>query len=100
MALTVALVLLADLLLYQTSGGRPRECNALPGERGANVWERAKIPELQHYCDLLASGAAKLSPGSQMAKEVVKLAEQAEQLVPGRAAPELLLGRALAQLAQ
>jgi tetratricopeptide (TPR) repeat protein len=98
-----ALLLLADVMGHHANasgGARPPECNALPGERGANVWERAKIPELQHYCDLLASGSAKLAPGSPMAREVVKLAAEAEQLVPGRAAAKLLEGRALAQLGE
>jgi tetratricopeptide (TPR) repeat protein len=96
----VALLLLADLLTHRGGVGRPIECNSLPGERGANVWERAKIPELSRYCDVLASGAAKLSPGSRMAPEALTLADQAERLVPGRAATALLRGRALAQLAR
>jgi len=98
MLAAVALLLLADVTAHHGAGGRPAECNALPGERGANVWERAKIPDLQHYCDLLASGAAKLSPGSRSANDVVALAERAEHLVPGRAATCILRGRALAQL--
>jgi tetratricopeptide (TPR) repeat protein len=79
---------------------RPVECNVLPGERGANVWERAKIPELRRYCDLVASASAKLTPGSRMLTDVVRLVDEADALVPGRAAPPLLKGRALAELEQ
>jgi tetratricopeptide (TPR) repeat protein len=77
---------------------RPVECNLLPGERGANVWERAKIPELRRYCDLVASASAKLVPGSRMVPEVVHLSDEADALVPGRAAPMILKGRALSRL--
>ena len=96
----VALALLADLVAGPRGGPRVRiaECNVLPGERGANVWERAKIPELRRYCDVLASAAAKLSPGSHLVPDVVRLANEADALVPGRAAPMLLKGRALSQL--
>jgi tetratricopeptide (TPR) repeat protein len=95
------LTLAAVLLLTGFGHGprvRPVECGALPGERGANVWERAKIPALRPYCDLVASAAAKLTPGSQRVGEVPALTDQAEALVPGRAAPLVLKGRALAEL--
>jgi len=100
--LFVALVLVADLDSAPRHGPRvrPAECNVLPGERGANVWERAKIPELRRYCDLVASATAKLAPGSRMVPDVVLLADQADALVPGRAAPMLVKGRALCQLAR
>jgi tetratricopeptide (TPR) repeat protein len=77
---------------------RPAECNVLPGERGANVWERAKIPQLRRYCDLIASASAKLSPGSQLLTDVVRISDEAEALVPGRPAPLVLKGRALSAL--
>jgi tetratricopeptide (TPR) repeat protein len=95
-----AFLLLADVDAASHRGPRvrPPECNVLPGERGANVWERAKVPELRHYCDVVASAAAKLAPGSRMLPEVVVLADEAERLVPGRPAPMLLKGRALSQL--
>ena len=79
-------------------GARPAECNVLPGEHGANVWERAKIPDLRRYCDLVASASAKLTPGSRMVLDVVRLSDEAEAIVPGRPAPMLLKGRALADL--
>jgi tetratricopeptide (TPR) repeat protein len=98
--LALALPLLADVDAASHRGPRvrPPECNVLPGEHGANVWERAKVPELRHYCDVVASAAAKLLPGSHMLPEVVTLADEAERLVPGRATPMLLKGRALGQL--
>jgi tetratricopeptide (TPR) repeat protein len=94
------LALLANLESAPRLGprARPSECNFLPGERGANVWERAKVPELRRYCDLVASGFAKLAPGSRMVAEVVQIADHADALVPGRAAPMLLKGRALCRL--
>jgi len=93
--------MLAMLLLFASAafgGVPPAECVALSGRAGANVWERAKAPELGHYCDLLASGSAKLANPAHIAADVVEIAEQAEAAVPGRAAPLVLLGRALARL--
>jgi tetratricopeptide (TPR) repeat protein len=107
----------AVLVLSQAGGawasGRPAECTSLDGGRGANVWERAKAPELRRYCDLLAAGAAKLAwsaarvplgapapltrvPPETTSREVLEIADDAERAMPGRAGPELLRGRALA----
>jgi tetratricopeptide (TPR) repeat protein len=79
-------------------GAPPRECVALSGRWGGNVWERAKAPELGRYCDLLASGAAKLANPAHIATDVVEIARAAEALAPGRAPPLVLLGRALVRL--
>ena len=82
------------------SGGasaRPLECDVVDGAR-ANVWERAKSPALRHYCDLLASGATKVVSGSAMANDAIALADEAEKVLPGRAAPLVLKGRAAAAL--
>lgn len=73
------------------------ECG-VEGRERANVWERAKHPELRRYCDLLASGAAKLASGGAMAREVVGIAEEADKVLAGRAAPMVLRGRALTRL--
>jgi tetratricopeptide (TPR) repeat protein len=67
------------------------------GGRATNVWERAKSPELLRYCDLLASGAAKLA-GASMTNEVLGIAAEADRAIPGRAAPSVLRGRAFARL--
>jgi hypothetical protein len=101
MAAVVAIALLAGLVAAgHGAPAHPVECNVLAGERGANVWERAKIPQLRRYCALVASASAKLTPGSRMVGDVVRLADEAEALVPGRAAPMVLKGRALCQLAR
>ena len=92
------------LVLSQAGGawasGRPAECTSLDGGRGANVWERAKAPELRRYCDLLAAGAAKLAwsaarvptgapapltrvPPDTTSREVLEIAEDAERAMPG-----------------
>ena len=68
------------------------------GFRAANKWERAKEPNLQSYCSLLASGTAKLVGGAALAKEVPAIADEADKLLPGRAAPSVLKGRALLRL--
>ena len=73
------------------------ECG-VEGRERANVWERAKHPELRRYCDLLASGSAKLASGGAMAREVVGIAEEADKVLAARAAPMVLRGRALTRL--
>jgi tetratricopeptide (TPR) repeat protein len=94
--------MLATLLLLGSVGAGgmtpPAECAALAGRAASNVWERAKTPELVQYCDLLAGAAAKLASPGHIPVDVVELAEEAERTLPGRAAPSVLLGRALARL--
>ncbi|CAN5353400.1 hypothetical protein BH09MYX1_BH09MYX1_10550 [soil metagenome] len=88
------------VVMLQLGSGGPAlapECGA-GGREGTNVWERAKHPELRHYCDLLASGAAKLAGNASMARDVVSLAEEADKTNPGHAAPLVLRGRALMRL--
>ena len=80
------------------SSVRPPECSPLDAGRANNVWERAKAPKLRKYCDLLASGAAKLAGAAGMKNEVVALASDADKAMPGHAAPLVLKGRALAAL--
>ena len=87
-------------LAAPAAGGRPQECAASEGPRGANVWERAKSPALRRYCDLLASGASKLASGGAMAADVLTIADEADRALPGRAAPSVLRGRAAARLAR
>jgi tetratricopeptide (TPR) repeat protein len=66
----------------------------------ANVWERAKSPELRQYCDLVASASSKLSGTAAMAEAALEAARKAETVLPGRAAARALEGRALAALGQ
>ena len=77
---------------------RPAECGMQEGFRAANKWERAKEPNLQSYCSLLASGTAKLVNAAALAKDVPAIADEADKLLPGRAAPSVLKGRALLRL--
>lgn len=90
------------LLLPHAAFGtsRPVECPLAEGVRVANIWERAKEPNLRRYCDLLASGMAKLvGPGSDvLVKEIPKIADDADKLLPGRASPNVLKGRAYLRL--
>jgi tetratricopeptide (TPR) repeat protein len=68
------------------------------GFKAANKWERAKEPNLQTYCSLLASGTAKLVNAGALVKDVPAIADEAGKLMPGRAAPSVLKGRALLRL--
>ena len=98
--LVIALVVFAQA--GQPQGGfgaaRPAECGVQEGFRAANKWERAKVPNLQRYCALLASGTAKLVNAGALAKDVPAIADEADKLLPGRAAPSVLKGRALLRL--
>jgi tetratricopeptide (TPR) repeat protein len=94
----LSLVLVVAQLSGAWSSARPPECAALDTGKASNVWERAKAPELQRYCDLLASGAAKLASSTAMARSVATIADDADKLVAGKAAPLVLKGRALGQL--
>jgi tetratricopeptide (TPR) repeat protein len=80
------------------SSGRPPECVAEMGAATGNVWERAKSPELRRYCDLVASAASKLAGNGVMAAAALAAAREANEVLPGHAAPRVLEGRALATL--
>jgi tetratricopeptide (TPR) repeat protein len=96
-SLTAAALVLLQLGSSWASG-RPAECTSLDGPSGANVWERAKAPELRKYCDKLALASARLSGGGSQPKEALALAEEADKLLPNRATPLVLQGRALVRL--
>lgn len=91
------------VMVAQLTAARPRECAraglaaSAVGNEGTNVWERAKEPRLRRYCDLLASGAAKVVTNPAAAPEVAALADEAEALRPGHGAPLVLKARAFAQ---
>ncbi|CAN99063.1 hypothetical protein sce8891 [Sorangium cellulosum So ce56] len=83
-----------DLVAAAAAAGRPPECSARSGRaiaRGPTVWERARAPELPRYCDLLARGQAQLGGDAEAARASARLADQ---LLPGHAAPQVLLARA------
>ena len=99
----IAIVLVAQSAQSAAAQGafgaaRPAECGMQEGFKAANKWERAKEPNLQGYCTLLASGTAKLVNAGALAKEVPAIADEADKLLPGRAAPSVLKGRALLRL--
>jgi tetratricopeptide (TPR) repeat protein len=74
--------------------GRPPECAAGSRRgiaRGPTLWQRARVPGLERYCDLLARGHAQLASNPKNARESARLAEEA---LPGHAAPSVLLARA------
>ncbi|WP_437287869.1 hypothetical protein [Sorangium sp. So ce406] len=83
-----------DLVAAAAAAGRPPECSARTSRaiaRGPTVWERARAPELPRYCDLLARGQAQLGGNPEAARESARLADQ---ILPGHAAPQVLLARA------
>jgi len=100
--LAAATLVLAQVTSGPAPGGRPAECAPLAATTASNAWERTKYPALRHYCDLLASGAAKLSasPSPEEAREAIANAAEAARLSPARAAPAILRGRALVALGQ
>jgi tetratricopeptide (TPR) repeat protein len=96
------MVVIASLVLAQAAAGgwsmgRPTECS-YDGGRRPNIWERAKSPDLRRYCDLVASAASKLAGTASMAAAALEAAREADGVLPGRGAPRVLEGRALAAL--
>ncbi|MDI1445103.1 tetratricopeptide repeat protein [Polyangium sp. 6x1] len=83
-----------SLVAAAAASGRPREC-ASTVRRGLSrrptVWELARAPELGRYCDLVARAKALLVSDPAAAKSA---AENAEKVLPGHAAPRVLLARA------
>lgn len=85
----------ADLPMAAASSGRPRECGA-DGVRPdrdwhINVWDAVRQPQLRRYCDLLGRAHARLASAPNVAREAAGLADQ---VLPGRAAPWVIRGRA------
>jgi tetratricopeptide (TPR) repeat protein len=76
--------------------GKPPAC--VDASHRANVWERAKSPEIRLYCDLLASAESKLAGPTPMAAAALDAARQADAVLPGQCAPRVLEGRALVAL--
>lgn len=82
------------LIAAAAASGRPAECahNQRRGlSRGPSVWQLARVPMLQSYCDLVARAHAQLHSSPERAKES---AVKADEKLPGYAAPEVILGRA------
>jgi tetratricopeptide (TPR) repeat protein len=77
-----------------SASGRPPECSSGSKRalaKGPSVWELARVPTLQHYCDLMARAHAELPTMPESAR---KAAEEADQALPGHAAPAVVLARA------
>lgn len=93
----VAPLVLAQAIAGPWASGRPSECADESG-RVANVWERAKSPELRRYCNLVAGAASKLAGPSAAATAALDAAREAEHVLPGHSASRALEGRALLSL--
>jgi hypothetical protein len=79
-----------DLVALARAGARPKECGGASRTAG-NRWERAKAPGLEHYCDVLAKGYARLKAAPEAA---LALSAEAWRLMPAEAAPVVLAARA------
>jgi tetratricopeptide (TPR) repeat protein len=77
---------------------REPTCTEDGGVYRANVWERAKFPDLRLYCDLLASAASKLAGPTPMVTAALDAARAADAALPGQGGALVLEGRALAIL--
>jgi len=84
----------ANLMAAAAASGRPPEC--LPARsdkltRRASVWALARAPKRARYCHLIGRAHARLKGKPREAR---KLARKAELLLPDRAAPHVVVGRA------
>lgn len=76
------------------ASGRPPECSSGSKRalaKGPSVWELARVPTLQQYCDLMARAHAQLPTMPDAAR---RAAEEADKALPGHAAPAVVLARA------
>jgi tetratricopeptide (TPR) repeat protein len=76
------------------ASGRPKEC--MSGTRralakGPSVWEAAREPNLAVYCDRMARAQTELAAQPEAAKAA---AVEADQALPGHAAPAVVIARA------
>lgn len=86
----------AGLSTSAQASPRPEACReAASGEGG--MWLRLRGADVQHYCELLARGYARLAETPEAA---LRAAEAAEQLAPGLPAVQVLRGRALLRLSR
>src|SRR5271169_1462610 len=76
----------ASLSAAATASGRPSECSSGSKRalaKGPSIWELARVPTLQRYCDLMARAHAELPTMPEAAR---KAAQEADQALPGHAA--------------
>jgi tetratricopeptide (TPR) repeat protein len=91
---TLALGQGASLSAAAAASGRPPECTSASKRalaKGPSIWELARVPTLQQYCDLMARAHAQLPTMPDAAR---RAAEEADKALPGRAAPLVVLARA------
>jgi tetratricopeptide (TPR) repeat protein len=85
----------SSLTAAAQASARPRECLAATSRNaakwGPSVWDAARDPTLDRYCDLLATGFAQLPFSPDRA---IDMADRADGTSPGRAGPAILRGRA------
>jgi hypothetical protein len=79
-----------DLAALARSSERPEEC-AAETEAETGVWDRARAPGLDEYCDALVLGYAALTSNPSLAKVRATVAERER---PGSDPPLLLTARA------
>jgi tetratricopeptide (TPR) repeat protein len=72
---------------------RPRECSPSADRSKGNVWDAVRDPNLGRYCDLVARALGQLRSSPADARA---LAEMADGISFGHAAPAVVSGRALA----
>jgi len=84
----------AGLVAAAAASGRPRECASSVRRtlaRGPTIWELARSPNLQRYCDLVARAKAQLASDPKAANDSAALADKT---LPGHAAPKVIAARA------
>lgn len=89
--LSLVIALLAQVAPAQAA--QAVDCAALVGR--ASVWDRARAPQLQRYCDRLAQAEARIAQEPARADEA---AVEADAAWPGHAAPLVMRGRAATAL--
>lgn len=81
-----------NLAVAAAASGRPPECRLdIASPKGPSVWAIAREPALRPYCDLVAKAHALLTTDPSGSE---KAAEDAENVLPGHAAPALVRARA------
>ena len=74
---------------------RPPECVRGAAAGREALWQRARTPGLDAYCDALGRGYSRLRRKPELSLEAALAADKA---LPGRAAPSVLAGQALVRL--
>ena len=79
-----------DLVAAATASGRPSECMPAPAKSKRTVWDRARSPRVERYCNSLSRAHARLRIDPEAAELA---AHQADEILPGKAAPKVVLAR-------